>query len=374
MKKCILFTFTFAVLALLFVYTPVSHAESGQTYEVDGSSVNVRTEAASNAEVVGTLNSGDQIEVFQESFGWYQTYYEDQTAWVSSQFLTSVSKKKRDNGKPDNEDEETASSEKITVQNDARIRTGPGTNHMISSSTTKDDTYSLVETKDNWHQVELDDGQTGWIASWLTDTSNDQKDTDEEDSNNEKQTASNTTGDGDLSGRTIVLDPGHGGKDPGSIALDGTFEKEYTLETADQISQKLQNSGANVIQTRTDDTFISLSDRVSNSAANEADAFISLHYNAYPTNDVNGFSTHYYAPADNELAQEVQSGLTRNITFDSRGSMQSNYHVLRENSQPAVLLELGFITNTNNLSNIQTNDYQNAVGKGIEEGLLEYFN
>lgn len=376
MRNHCLFAFGIGMIALLFAYTPVSHAESGQTYEVDGSSVNVRTDPENNAEVIGTLNKGDQIDVFQESFGWHETYYDGQTAWIASQYLSSADDgvSDKDGGNNDSKEQTANTSETITVQtDDARLRTGPGTEHAVSGYASKDDSYTLLESADNWYKVEFGNGKTGWVASWLTDKSNENKADNEKTSSDDKEVASKTTTDGSLSGYTIVLDAGHGGKDPGSIALDGTFEDEYTLRTADKVSQKLQNAGADVAQTRTDDTFISLPDRVSESEENDADAFISLHFNAYSKETVNGFSSHYYAGEDSELAKEIQSGLTRNIMLDSRGTMKSDYHVLRKNSSPAVLLELGFITNTDDLTNIQTADYQDAVGDGIAEGLLDYF-
>src|SRR5699024_5842001 len=120
----------------------------------------------------------------------------------------------------------TASSpETITVvSSDVRVRTGPGTTYSIAGYTTKDHTYTLLETSNNWHKIAFDNGKTGWIASWLTNkstqpaTNNTMKD--------DQQGSTETTQSGSLSGYTIVLDPGHGGRDPGSIALDGTFEKE----------------------------------------------------------------------------------------------------------------------------------------------------
>ncbi|MEN1966778.1 N-acetylmuramoyl-L-alanine amidase [Lentibacillus sp. N15] len=363
MKKICLFTLGIGMVWLLFSYASVSYAEGGQTYEVGGSSVNVRATPSHDADVIGQLDNGDQIVVFQESFGWLQTYYDGQEAWVASQFVTQA----EDN---DQSQATETSTETVTVtSDDVRVRTGPGTEYDIIGYTTTGDSYTLLETGNSWFKVALDNGEIGWIASWLTDNASEQQAT----TKNEQEVAAKATTNGSLSGYTVVLDPGHGGKDPGSIALDGSFEKEYTLSTAAKVAQKLQNAGARVIQTRTNDVFIPLQDRVNKSEANNADAFISLHFNAYPENAVNGFSTYYYAGDDHTLAQDVQTGLSRHIVLNSRGVMKSDYHVLRENSNPAILLELGFITNTTDLANIQTDSFQNAVADGVTDGLLDYF-
>lgn len=385
MLRKICFTLGIAVLFSLFFIPQVSHAEDGQTYKVNGTTVNVRTAASTDSDVIGKLHEGDEIDIFQESHGWLQTYYNDQEAWVASQFMTPADSDSQSNITASSKETITAPSSKV------RIRTGPGTEYSIIGQTTEGETYPLLETTNDWYKVTLEDGQTGWIASWLTgdpEQENAQGKTETEDhgqqteqvepdtKNNkpqEEQADTEAPANGTLEGYTVVLDPGHGGKDPGSSAQDGTYEKDYTLSVANKVAAKLQNAGANVIETRTDDTFVSLQNRVNISGTNNANAFISLHFNAYPESTINGFSTHYYAAEDSRLAQDVQSALSRNMVLSSRGITKSDYHVLRENSEPAILIELGFITNTNDLANIQTDYYQNAVADGVTEGLINYF-
>src|SRR5699024_6053119 len=111
---------------------------------------------------------------------------------------------------------------------------------------------------------------------------------------------------GSLEGLTIVLDPGHGGKDPGSIGLDGVQEKDFIMNISEKVAQQLQAAGADVVFTRTGDYFISLEQRVGISHDHNADAVISLHYNAFPVITVQGINTYFYSNgANQELASEI---------------------------------------------------------------------
>lgn len=302
MKKAFLSTFGIAMFVFLFLYTPTIFAEGGQTYEVTTDSVNVRSSPSHDAEVIGTLNKSDHIVKLGESFGWFQTYYDGEEAWVASQYL------------------------------------------------------ALDDTESDVQGTQVTDPETDMNTPASTV--------------NKQQNDSDPANDGTLANRTIVIDPGHGGKDPGALSVNNTDEKDYALDTAEKVSQKLQDAGAETVLTRTNDTFIPLSAR--NAVDDNADAFISLHFNSYSNAEVNGFSTHYQ-PTDYSMAQNVDAGLEDNITLDDRGTKESNYYVLRESDTPAILLELGYITNADDLAAIQTDDFQNAVGDGITEGLLNYF-
>lgn len=349
---------------LLFIFialdTPPAFAESGQTYQVGTSNLNVRTVPSSDGQVIGQLNDGDQVIVFKESNGWAQTYYDGKKAWIALHYLYQDH-----GGEPKSLVE--ATSENVTItENSVRVRSGPGTAYSMTDSTSAGESFQLLDSKNSWHKVALHNGSTGWVAGWLTNSSS---------SSPTKTSHSNTNTSQSLSGYNIVLDPGHGGKDPGSIAFDGSYEKDIILSTAHTVADRLRTAGATVIMTRTNDSSLSLQERVSISNSHDTDAFISLHYDAYPIHSVNGFSTHYYSPFGNDrrLAQTIQSGIAGQVDLNDRGVMQNNYYVLRENSDLAVLVELGFITNPYDLSFAQTADYQSNVAEGITNGLINYF-
>lgn len=358
-------TMAVGFLLLFFILTPTSHAENGQTYEVEADSLNVRSAPSHSAEVIGQLDDGNRIVAFQEAFGWVQTYYDGQEAWVASQFLYQT------DSEPNTK--LTVSQKEVTVTaSDVRLRVGPGTQHDIMGYTSKGDTYKLVETSNDWHKVSLDDKSTAWIAAWLTNTDSDSNQPAK--TTTDKNTKATKQSNGSLNGYNFVLDPGHGGKDPGAIGIGGVFEKDFIMPTADKVAKKLRNAGATVTMTRTSNYFISLEDRVKLSNSHNAHAFISLHFNASPVLTVNGLSTYFHSGGDNRvLAQDIQTAISQKTPLQSRGIMQNDYHVLRENSNLAVLLELGFITNPYDLATIQTSEYKSNVAAGIVEGLKNYF-
>lgn len=176
-----------------------------------------------------------------------------------------------------------------------------------------------------------------------------------------------------LNGYNIMLDPGHGGYDPGSIGVNGVREKFLTLETSKQIAEQLRAAGANVLLTRSSDSYVSLADRIRISDAYTTHAFISVHYNAFPNSSADGINTFYYSSKDQKLAEYVHQGLASAVTLRDRGMVPNNYYVLRNNHAPSILLELGFLTNYNDFATIRSNSFQHQVANGITNGLKNYF-
>ncbi|MBY7144914.1 N-acetylmuramoyl-L-alanine amidase [Virgibacillus sp. NKC19-3] len=362
------FTVGMAFLLFLYLFLPTtSQAESGDTYEVSTTVLNVRSAPADGAEIVDVLTKGDTIVAFQERYGWVQTYYGGNEAWVAKHHLIPANS---------SVESETSASENtadtITViANNVQVRSGPGTNHSVIASASSGDTYNTIETAGDWHKVSLANGATGWIAAWLTDAAT---------SSNESEAAvpanheSAEKSSGSLEGYTIVLDPGHGGKDPGTIGLNNIYEKDLAMSTAETVEAQLADAGANVTMTRTDDNFIPLEKRAQISNESQADAFISLHYDSFPIQSVNGVTTYFHSNgADRHFAEEIQASLASTVNLQGRGAMQANYSVLRNNNAPSVVTELGFLTNQSDLATVQTADYQNNVAQAIENGLKNYF-
>lgn len=374
------FSIFIGFLLFLFLFIPAnSYAESGDTYEVGTTILNVREEPAGNAKVIGLLSNGDKVVAFQEKYGWIQTYYGGEAAWIAKHHLIRTSSGSEVNNSTNTSDTsvQTASGEITVTARSVNIRSGPGTNYAIIGGTQAGDTYNIVKTSDKWYQINLGNGSTGWIAGWLTNnaTAAESNSTAEESSNTVSVSAKpvKQASNQSLTGYNIVLDPGHGGKDPGAIGLGGVYEKDFISSTASKVAQQLRNAGANVILTRAGDYFVSLNERARISNAYNTHAFVSLHYNAFPIISVNGVSTYYSSTSDKQLAREVQSYLASTVSLHNRGIMQGHYRVLRNSNAPSILLELGFITNPNDLSIIQTADYQNKVAQAVTNGLKNYF-
>src|SRR5699024_5067467 len=118
------------------------------------------------------------------------------------------------------------------------------------------------------------------------------------------------------------------------------------------------------------DYFIPLEQRAQISNSHGADAFISLHYDAYPVLSMQGMAAFYYGDSGYQLASSLQQSLGASTSLHNRGVLFGDYRVLRQTSAPAALLELGFITNSYDLNIVQTEDFQSSVAQAITNGLI----
>lgn len=175
------------------------------------------------------------------------------------------------------------------------------------------------------------------------------------------------------SGRlTIMLDPGHGGSDPGAIGLGGLQEKDVVLAIALATADELKKWDLRVVLTRSDDRTVSLEDRVLLAEQTKADFFISIHGNAVDNlPDVNGLETYHYPNSTKgaDLARAIHNQLLQSLKPNNRGVKQANFYVLRNTSMPAALVEVGFVTGRIDAANLANADYRKAVGRALATGI-----
>ncbi|HDR3658674.1 N-acetylmuramoyl-L-alanine amidase family protein [Bacillus cereus] len=189
-----------------------------------------------------------------------------------------------------------------------------------------------------------------------------------------------------LRGKIIVIDPGHGGGDRGTKGRSlGTIEKDLNLKVAQNIKKELEErTDAKVILTRERDTSLlsetkqkeELQTRVKVAKDHSADLYISIHHDAFEDTNVKGITTHYGANKrnDKKLAEIVQEAIfEQNIDTRDRGIRKSDFLVLRENSAPAILIELGFTSNESDEKRMNSKDFQEKSKKGIVDGIITYF-
>lgn len=368
-------------LVLLTLSLPqITQANNEQVYEVQSNLLNIRTEPSLDSEVIGWLNEGDTVNGFKEKYGWVQTYYGGDEVWVAKHHLRSVhtSNEGQASGEQSTQNTDAGTNtikDAITVTADGvYIRQGPSTAHAVVSTASSGKQFSLIQTEGDWHQIQLENGNSGYIASWLTDQPAHSTETAEKTETKTKgATTEADSSDGDLSGYTIVVDPGHGGHDPGAIGLGDVYEKDLVTSTASTVADQLSQAGAQVIETRTGDYFVPLDERAQISNSHDADAFISLHYDSYPVLTMQGMSAHYYGDSGYQLASSLQQSIGASTNLHNRGVLYGDYRVLRDTEAPAALLELGFITNSHDLSVAQTEDFKTTVAQAITDGLISYF-
>lgn len=178
-----------------------------------------------------------------------------------------------------------------------------------------------------------------------------------------------------VSGKTIVIDAGHGGKDPGSISYFGYYEKMINLDVAEKLADVLREKGNKVIMTRDDDQFIELDERAR--IANRANAalFVSIHCNSSPKSGKNGFTVYtcrQYSEASNSLAEAIDDRLSR-TSISSNGIMRADFRVLTNTDCPAVLVEIGYISNHWEAKQLRNQELQRKLAEGIADGIANYY-
>ncbi|WP_404356551.1 N-acetylmuramoyl-L-alanine amidase [Cytobacillus firmus] len=181
-----------------------------------------------------------------------------------------------------------------------------------------------------------------------------------------------------LNQQMIVIDPGHGGSDPGAVAY-GLREKDVVLDTALRVKKLLAKTPFQYKLTRETDTFISLNERVNISKRANANTFVSIHANAF-NGSANGTETYYYAAYQNPntedsklLAAKIQNRLLDAWNLYDRGVKKGNLHVIRENTMPAVLVELGFIDNKKDNEKLASPAWRQEAAKAVYWGILDYY-
>jgi N-acetylmuramoyl-L-alanine amidase len=357
-----------AILCIVLIVPTfrIAEASVAGSYIVNADNLNVRSEPSKSADVIGKLNRGERVEVTKESYGWYRIDAGSVEGWVAGYYLKKASEAK--SGKASTAAIQKANhnlKQQGTVTADSlRVREGPGTSHPVIAGLKQGDKLTVLKADNGWLNIRVG-GTTGWVSQAYVEMDG---------AAPAVQTASVSRSSGKLQGKLIVIDPGHGGDDPGMIGTTlETIEKELNLKTAKLLRDELAARGAKVIMTRTkDDSNPKLSERVDISERNAADAFISIHYNSSQKN-TSGTLAFYYADKDELLARAIAGRLADGIGLKNNGVSFGNYHVLRENDRPAALLELGFLSNAKDEKMVRTEQYQRNAVVAIANGLADYF-
>ena len=175
-----------------------------------------------------------------------------------------------------------------------------------------------------------------------------------------------------LTGKTIVIDAGHGGRDPGYVGKSGIFEKFLNLKIAQKLEKLLKEAGAKVVMARTKD--ISTKDRAIVKIANgsRADLFVDIHLNCYFHPRIGGTETYYFNPNSKKFAQVMQKALSQTIKTRNRGIKKVTYYTIHHTKMPSVLIEAVYLTNPKEEKLILQPEFQSQVAYGMYKGIKEY--
>lgn len=184
---------------------------------------------------------------------------------------------------------------------------------------------------------------------------------------------------------TVVIDPGHGGNDPGNLGIKSpkektrVYEKDLNLEISKKVAAILsRQNDIQVILTRTEDETVELENRALVANSQKADVLVSIHMNAESGgNTANGVETYYKYGATKDdksilLAKTIQKTIGAYVTMRDRGIKEANLQVLQESKMPAALVECGFITNIKERDKLLDKTYQNRLAEGIAQGILSF--
>ncbi|QFT90002.1 N-acetylmuramoyl-L-alanine amidase LytC precursor [Bacillus sp. THAF10] len=394
------------------------------TITTDG--LNIRKEPSTDATVLGTLSTGQQVEVIGKNGDWLNIKLEGTSGWIHGDYATVG----------EGEPAEGAVLGHATIKVAAlNVRSEPSLNGTVIEQLPQGTKVMIVSERNNWCEILMENGERGWLAGWFLDknikASSPPPSTAEgsivivDDATNIRsapttsakvvhrankgeeypiveiendwykikltdgseafvagwivaskgttQRISRAGGEQYLSNKVIVIDPGHGGRDVGAIGASGTFEKDLTLRTSLLLYDKLRAAGANVFLTRQADTSVPLQNRPQLANYHRADAFISIHYDSIDDSSVTGNTTYFYSDSEAVLAENVHSSLVQYLNLRDRGFRQENYLVLRESMQPSLLLELGYISNRGEELTVKSGDFQERASTAIYQGLAQYF-
>jgi len=170
----------------------------------------------------------------------------------------------------------------------------------------------------------------------------------------------------------VVIDAGHGGYDHGAI-YGGHNEKDINLGVASKVENYLKEAGINSFMTRSEDRFVSLAERVEVSNSIQPDVFVSIHSNALVTNpNMQGLQTYYYSPGGYKLAGYLHKQLTEDVKMPDQKIRKAGFWVCKHTKAPSILLELGFMTNSDERGKLVKDSYQEALAKAITRGIINY--
>ncbi|WP_285396572.1 N-acetylmuramoyl-L-alanine amidase [Lysinibacillus sp. fls2-241-R2A-57] len=328
--------------------------------------INLYVKPTSSSKIITTVNSKTKLPVYKTVSGYYLTVVNGLPGYIVANSTEDVEVVKPPTPTPDpnpnpNPDPTppVVSGDllgRVTVDN-LNMRQEANSTSAVVSKLKKGEYVQVNSINGYWAQV-TSNGQKGYVhksyLKLLNQSGNPLKD------------------------RIIILDPGHGGKDPGTV-VGSNSEKAITLKVGTLVKQKLEAAGAKVMMTRTGDTYPSLQDRVDFTNANYGEIFVSIHVNSAANTSAQGTET-YYAISTGDMQQEdvdlatfVNNQIVNNLNMKNRGVKEQQYYVIRNMIIPSILVELGFLTNNEDRAKMTDDQYAELFAESIYKGISQYY-
>lgn len=345
------------VFTMFFLPTEQASATSIQLKVANTNSLNLRIGPSTKYKVIKVLKKNTVVTQTAKKGTWSKVKVGKTTGYVSSKYLTKIilSTSSTKVGKYYS----------ITAATLNVRKTSSVTSKKLATVRFGDQFKIKAQAKNGWFKIEYAKEKTGYVSHkyGIISTS-------------KENAYPEGTIFGPLSGRTFVVDAGHGGAQKGAYYYD-IAEKDLNLKAAKALQQQLKKDGAKVVMTRTTDKTLSLEKRVQISKSVKPDAFISVHHNVYNKKSEEGYLALYTKKAEKTFTKYLFNALDRPISAVSDVPAEEyryqNLHVLRENPYIGTLLEYGYMNRKSELKKINTDSYRKAMAQGISTGLINYF-
>ncbi len=325
-------------------------------------SINLYVKPTSSSKVISTVNNKVKLPVYKTVNGYYLTEVNGLPGYIVANSTEDVKVEQPSTPAPKpTPDPNTPSVTgdllgRVTVDN-LNIRQEANSTSAVVSKLKKGEYVQVNSINGYWAQV-TSNGQKGYVhksyLKLLNQNGNPLKD------------------------RIIIIDPGHGGSDVGTL-FDKILEKNITLKVGTLVKNKLEAAGANVLMSRTGDTFPTLQGRVDFTHANYGEIFVSIHVNSADNKAAKGTET-FYAQTSGDMYEEdidlgtfVNNQIVNNVNMENRKVKKFNYHVIVNTNIPAVLVELGFLSNSEDRAKLSDDKYLELFAESIYKGILEYY-
>lgn len=327
-----------------------STAQSGINIgTVVSSSLFVRSGPGTNFKVIGGLKNSDKVTIINSQAGWYKINFGNTTGFVASNHI--------------NTNYHASGEHQIgyITASALNMRSGPGTSHSLMKVLLKGESVVVLEKQQEWVKVNSSN-LTGWVLAAYVSSS--------------EPVVNDTV----INKKTIVIDAGHGGYDPGAIGSSGTQEKNITLSVSLKLGEILKNQGHTVIYTRESDKVSwksnvkeDLKARVDIASNSKADLFISIHCNSSKLSYLRGMETYYFGNSRNKLlAKAIQDSMVKDVKLTNRGIREDNFYVIKYNTSVSALVELGYISNPTEEKLLKDGIYQDKWANAIAKGINNY--
>jgi len=327
--------------------------------------LNVRStpEFSGKSNIVGQVHTGHIFNVYEETTSYYKVDYDGRYAYVFKTYLkdvTTLPDTDDESDLPNHEDESSGSNTQsntigIATVDSLNIRSQATHDSASLGKINKGTELEVVSFNGFWAEV-IYNGQKGYV-------------------NKIYLRLKNKSGSA-VANRIIVIDPGHGGKDPGAIG-GSAVEKQIVLKVSLKVKEKLEAAGAIVKMTRTGDTYPTLDERVAFSKNNYADTFVSIHVNSATTTSANGTETFYNALSNSDeeakLAKYINNEIVKNANMNNRDVKKADFKVIKNLAMPAVLVELGFVSNGADRDKLVSDQYAEIFAQSIYNGIVKYY-